>query len=162
MGTGIKALLHQHSAEEVCTPATDRTTQPSANGLQRAKIVVEAHATPVLHRISEWGQGLPDSGEGGARRLLGRGVHSRVCCCHRWRSNIATLPVDIDHATRGQSRNVDMLNCYVCYFSDIPPDIDSFVVSIYNKEKMSKDKEVCECNWFSKSCTWEWGGFVVV
>jgi len=25
---------------------------------------------------------------------------------------------------------------------DIPPDIDSFVVSIYNKEKMSKDKEV--------------------
>ena len=29
-------------------------------------------------------------------------------------------------------------------FSDIPPDIDSVNISIFNKEKMSKDKEVCK------------------
>src|SRR6218665_61021 len=35
-----------------------------------------------------------------------------------------------------------MLLCECC--SDIPPDIDFFVISIFNKEKMSKDKEICE------------------
>jgi len=28
--------------------------------------------------------------------------------------------------------------------SDIPPDIDDVVIAVNNKEKMSKDKEVCE------------------
>jgi len=28
--------------------------------------------------------------------------------------------------------------------SDIPPDIDDIVITVNNKEKMSKDKEVCK------------------
>ena len=33
---------------------------------------------------------------------------------------------------------------YASCCSDIPPDIDDVVISVNNKEKMSKDKEVCE------------------
>ena len=33
---------------------------------------------------------------------------------------------------------------YALCCSDIPPDIDDIVITVNNKEKMSKDKEVCE------------------
>ncbi len=148
MDTSAEALLYKHTTQENTKNALCHyhwAAEFTPENLRCSKPLHQAPASRVLHHLRQRGEGVSDAGEeperGVARSVLGRRVYSRVsgvrCIgwCHRLVSQLSgELRCHWTHSFIPLSVS-----------SDIPPDIDSYTISIYNKGKRSKDTEVGEC-----------------